>query len=59
MTSYSGTHPANIAAMMREIAEACEGNVAPRRKNGKILRELADDVERLGRAAGIKFLGDA
>lgn len=40
--SYSGTHPANIAGILREFGH----------------EELADDVERLGRAAGVRFLGD-
>ena len=50
---YSGTHPANIAADLRDIAKDIQP-ITP--GNSKRLRDYADDIERLGKAAGVKFL---
>jgi hypothetical protein len=52
-TKYNGTHPANIAGDLRDIAKVLDGT-----KEAVRLREYANDVERLGRSAGVKFLGD-
>jgi len=53
MTRYTGTHPANISGSLREIAERCAGT------DSALLLDFARDVERLARAAGVKFMGDA
>ena len=48
--AYSGTHPGNIAGVMREIADRVGGSDAD------ALNTMAADVERLGKLAGVKFI---